>query len=593
MDKILGTFYKGNSNRFGLGAWNTTVKDELNEVSKSQNIRPYSLNNPINEPSSVYNPEYNSNSRYNHFSPNLIRMQYFNDTVKEIEHKRNLYLQDYIKNSKYNVYFGQNDPLMDRKKDVQIRLAKIKNKLLNDEEKKLIRRQKKIEEENKIIDELIYENEKIENDDLFRIIDSKENNLNNKNSEINEEESNTNSEYLSNDYTDKNSILVLSRTSTNENESNEDFNLLMDENENESMIVTNKSFYSTKRNKSSKRKSVQRNSISQNKKPHTDILRVLMNVEKYSRPINNINSELQDQHRQMGDIFTEFNQDLKDYRKEFNEKIAKLNERTENNINTFKEILMMCENKNIKNSAENIFLRNGKTKLKLDKNYLDSEAILFKNEIDNNLNNVFDDYMKQRLVQDFEKKIEKEPLFMENDYNYRIKENKRSKYGLINITNLYNKIDKLDDIEIKPTNLEVKSLNFSDSNTIKSNIFTFSNNSKNNIFPALKGLREKYTTGINSINSEKSEKSEKIIENIIKEENNKKIKSSKKKNKKKTKNVYVKDLGIVPEDYEGHKDNKKGRKETILQFRNDNGLKNSNKTLINSNSLDKNKENNQ
>ena len=29
MDKVLGTFYKGNVNRFGLGVWNS-VKDDFN-----------------------------------------------------------------------------------------------------------------------------------------------------------------------------------------------------------------------------------------------------------------------------------------------------------------------------------------------------------------------------------------------------------------------------------------------------------------------------------------------------------------------------------------------------------------------------------
>ena len=589
MDKILGTFYKGNSNTFGLGSWNS-VKDDFIEVSKSQNIRPLSINNPINEPSSVYNQEYNNNSRYNHFSPNLIRMQYFNDSIKEIEHRRNLYLQDYLINAKYNVYYDQYNPLMDRRKNVQIRLGKIKNKLLNDEEKKLIRKQKKIEEENRIIDNLIYENEQKEDDDLFRMLDNKEKNLNNNNSEINEEESKSKSEYLSNDYSYKNSILILSRTSTNENDSYDDFNLLsMDENE--SMVNTNKSFYSTKGNKTKKRKSVQRNSISQNKKKHTDILSVMMNVEKYSKPIDNTNYELADQHRHVGDICNGFIQDIKDYKKEFQEKISRLNEKTENNINTFKEILMMSDNKNIKNSLENVFLRNGKNKLKIDKNYLDSESIQFKNDVDINLQNAFDDYLKQRITQDYEKRLQNEPKYMENDYNYRIKQNERSRYGLANIRNLYNKIDKLQDIEIKPTNLEEESVSFSPSNSVKSDMFTFSNNSKSNIFPALRGLKEKYTTGV------LSEKSEKKIDKIVEEDGDKKIKTKKK--KKKAKDVYVKDLGTVPEEYEEYKDNKgskRGRKETILNFRNDNELKMSKKTLVNLNSSDKkekNKENNQ
>ena len=55
MDKVLDTFYKGNVRHFGLGAWNS-VKDDFNEVSKSQNIKmPFSNN--INNPSSIYNQQ--------------------------------------------------------------------------------------------------------------------------------------------------------------------------------------------------------------------------------------------------------------------------------------------------------------------------------------------------------------------------------------------------------------------------------------------------------------------------------------------------------------------------------------------------------
>ena len=344
MDKVLGTLYKGNAKSFGLGAWNS-VKDDFNEVSKSQNLKIPSSNNINNYPSNNYNPQNNKFKKYNHFSPNLIRIEYFNDQFKELEHKRNLHLNDYLKNARYNVYYDQYDPLFDRRKNVQKRLDNIKNKLLNDEEKKLKRKQKKIEEENRIIDDLIFENAKKPNEELFRMIESKDNNYE-KDFDFEKDESKT--EILSNNYSDKNSILVLSRTSSNENSStnNENFDLFMQiEENNTNNINPRKSMFSTKTNKIKKNKSSSvRNSISHNnKKKHTDILKIMMNVEKYTNPINNINNELLDQNSQSRMIFNDIYNDIKQLKKDFKERINKYNENSEYNINLFKDILNMCE----------------------------------------------------------------------------------------------------------------------------------------------------------------------------------------------------------------------------------------------------------
>ena len=68
-----------------------------------------------------------------------------------------------------------------------------------------------------------------------------------------------------------------------------------------------------------------------------------------------------------------------------------------------------------------------------------------------------------------------------------------------------------------------------------------------------------------------------------------KDKNKKRKKKKKRKNAFVKDLGIVDEEYEGHKDPKnqrKERQETIIEFKQDNEIK-SNGTLMNSENKNK------
>lgn len=567
MDKVLGTFYKGNAQRFGLGAWNS-VKDDFIEVSKSQNIKKPFINNINNDISNIYSPQKSDFQKYNHFSPNLIRMQYFNDNLKEFENRRNIYLQDYIKNAKYNVYCDQFDPLFDRRRNVQTRLDNIKNKLINDEEKKLIRKQKKIEKENKLIDELILENEKKQNEELFRMIEYKDKNFNN---DLEFEKEEINSEQLSNNFSDKNSVLVLSRSSSNNSSSlyNDNFDLILMDEDNMNN-VTNKSFFSTKTKKNPKKRvsvSSTRNSISQNRKKHTDILRVMMNMEKYSIPKENVCNELVYQNKEPGSIFNELYNDIKHLKKDFNQRISQYNEKTENNINKFKDILNLYGNYNIKRSVENIFYRKGKKKLKIDKNYLDSEVKYYKDVIENSVDKGIDNFLKEKMAQEYNTKLNNEPIFMESDFNLRIKGNERSKYGLIYSRILNNKIEKMPDIKIKATNLGDESIKeFSSSDSIKSDLFTFSNNSKNNIFPALHGLKEKIST------IKSSETEEEINTNIIKT-------TKKKKKKKKRKQAYVKDLETVEEDYEGHKDNKKGRRETILYFRNDKEINNKIKDL--------------
>ena len=558
MDKVLDTFYKGNVRHFGLGAWNS-VKDDFNEVSKSQNIKmPFSNN--INNPSSIYNQQNHQNLRYNHFSPNLIRMQYFDDNLKQIEHRRNLYLEDYFKNAKNNVYYDKYDPLLDRRKNVQIKLENIKNKLINDEQRDLMRKQKKIEEENRIIDNLILENEK-KDDKIFQMLEDndKKNYENEYNYDIDEQ---IKSRSLNNKLSKVNSVLVLSRTPSNSSTSNDiDFNLLKAEEENNDIFSPNKSLYKTKNSKLSTKRKSPRHSISTKKRKHTNILKVLMNIDKQSVPISNINDELVEQSRQAGITFSELYYDIKNLKKDIKEKISNLHENNENNMNVIKDILMMCENNNIKRSIENNIYRNGNKKLKIDKNYLDPEINEFKNQIEETIDTALDNYGKKKVTEDYDLKLQNEPIYMENDYNYRIKNNERSKYGSINVTNLYNRIEKLNDVTINPTNFN-KVDNRHHVNKIPSpsdsknyELFTFYNNKEDNIFPALEDLNEKIS---------KDDKSENKNINDINNIKNKKNK------KHKHRKVIVKDLGKVGDDYDGHKDHRKERKETIIEFKNEN-----------------------
>ncbi len=232
----------------------------------------------------------------------------------------------------------------------------------------------------------------------------------------------------------------------------------------------------------------------------------------------------------------------KNLKKDIKEKISNLHENNENNMNVIKDILMMCENNNIKRSIENNIYRNGNKKLKIDKNYLDPEINEFKNQIEETIDTALDNYGKKKATEDYDLKLQNEPLYMENDYNYRIKNNERSKYGSINVTNLYNRIEKITDVTINPTNFN-KVDNRHHVNKIPSpsdsknyELFTFYNNKEDNIFPALEDLNE---------NISKDDKSENKNINDINNINNIKNKKNK---KHKHRKVIVKDLGKVGDD---------------------------------------------
>ena len=113
------------------------------------------------------------------------------------------------------------------------------------------------------------------------------------------------------------------------------------------------------------------------------------------------------------------------------------------------------------------------------------------------------------------------------------------------------------------SNLSRTGKNSIDLVNIKSNNSKEDTNSKNDIFPALKGLNESPYSN-NEIKS-------KIISNIS--DNNKSKISNKKRKRKEKRNVEIRDLGEVGDDYFLYKDNnkiQKERKETIIEHVNKN-----------------------
>lgn len=577
MSNVVDTFYKGNINRFGLGGWNS-VRDDFNEVSKStQNVKiPFSNNINNEEASNIYKPQVKRYPQSSHFSPDLIRMQYFNDKIIDLETKMNNNYQANLRNAQYNVYEDQYDPLIGRRRNVQRRLEKIKNKLLNDEEQNRLMIQKKIEEENNIIDDLILENQKSPNENLNKIFNNNEDNNRDRNYDFDEVDQFL-SGLLSKNNSKKHSPLILSRTSSKESTDllNEKY---FSNEDSEDKLSQNKSIYDeAKTTQKTKRKSTtKRNSIKNKKRPkHTDIMKVLQQMDKYSVPKDSAKNELVEQSKQAGSAFYELYYGIKELKNDFKEKISKLNETAENNINDIREILMLCENQNLKNAIEHIFDNRGR-KPRKEKYYLDYEIKGFKDQIEKTIDEALDNYYKRKVKETYDLNLKKEPIYNEKDYNLRIKDNERSKFGLIHVTNLYNRIQRNPEVRIKSNLLDAESAySFSSSDTIKSNIFTFSNNSINNFFPALRGLKEVNTCVI-SENEEKNDKNEK------KSEKN----GQKNKKKKVQRDAYVTNLGNVEEEYDGHLDEKKKeRKETIFEIKNESQIESDSKTIIYSDSF--------
>ena len=145
---------------------------------------------------------------------------------------------------------------------------------------------------------------------------------------------------------------------------------------------------------------------------------------------------------------------------------------------------------------------------------------------------------------------------MVNEYDLNIRLNERAKYANKLANNICNEIENRDNIYIKSTKKDngflsnLSSINSKNENNNSKKINNKEDESKkNNAFPALEGIDE-------------------LIKKNEKEDISQKSKIKVKKKRKK-KNVIVKDLGIVEDDYILHKDIKNNkineRKETIIE----------------------------
>ena len=602
MNKILGTFYKGNSKRFGNPNWNTIKEDyDTNKYHNSNN------NIDISISQNIYNHNF-THQKYNHISPNLIRQQYFNNYLEQFEFRRNLHLKDYINNGIYNVYQGARDPLMERRKDVQNKLDVLKNKLLKEEAVRMERRMKKVEEENKILDDLILEREydvdynKNKDEMALHLME----NFDDKDFEKIYDEKKNLADLKSFKSKNDNSFLILSRTHSASSmgldllvsSDDENDKLLNQRNKNSIMIGSPDPKRGNEKDKNEKakfekfgrRKSTifnpnMRGSIKNmnnnnnskkeenNKKKayknyvHTDILKILSNLDKYSVPIDNVNKELVNQSKTAPKAFQDLYDDIIDLQEDFRKKIDDYNKQNKNYMNIYNEVLH---------------------ELKIRKNYMELEADLYKPQINKIIEDAIDKYTKRRIENEFNNDLTNEKEKMENDFNINIKLTERGRNANKLANNLVNEVENVNNLYIKPSERnndmisiisKAKSQSQSKTESIskskeksktkssihsKINIIINKNEEKeenkneseheddteNNVFPALKGLNDS---------------SSKIAKNT----NSKQSKTKKRRIKRK---VEIKDLGSIGEDEESlYKDPNKFKFERKITVREDIG----------------------
>ena len=551
MNKIIGTFYKGNSKHFGNINWNTRKynnnDDDIINTSKSQQII-------LNKENSIYNPNYSKYQKYNHLSPNLIRMQYFNNYLKEFEFRRNIHLNDYINKGIYNVYQGAEDPLLERRKNVQKRLEQVKEKLLNEEMVKMEQKMKKVDEENKIIDDLILEQEydveynKDRDDIAIHLMD----NFDDKDFEKIYDDKKKNEDKKSfKSISNNDSMLILSRThSTSKssgidllgNEKDENDRIL--EQKKRDTIIKNNLRSSLKMNDLNKtinnlnkikETKESKNNIITEKYQHTDILKIISNMDKYSIPIDNVTKELVNQSKKPPYYFDELYNEIVNLKEDFGQKIKRYYNENKNDMNILNEVL---------------------EDLRIKKNFMEIEADIYKPHIDKIIEDEIQKYKKKRIEEDFNYRLNNENNNMVNEYDLNIRLNERAKYANKLANNICNEIENRDNIYIKSTKKDngflsnLSSINSKNENNNSKKINNKEDESKkNNAFPALEGIDE-------------------LIKKNEKEDISQKSKIKVKKKRKK-KNVIVKDLGIVEDDYILHKDIKNNkineRKETIIE----------------------------
>ena len=511
MENIINTFYKGNINKFGFGGWNTT-KNNISEIIGSypypsnwnrqidryfqqsnvdpqgkatnihQNYIPNELTKSIPSDQRVDFSKSNamelkpiSTDQYknfdNHgfmntqaksvqptnFSPALIRMEFLEKKVREIEEKnraemiknlndvnRNIdpRFKKFLDNNqigKYDIFGNDTDPLLERRLYVQNNLGSMRSKL--DVEERRERRKKKKEKKTK----LKKKNKKNFFDDS---------------QESEEEEQN---EHKSGFFTNENeqeNINNLTHKSGNQNNSPNATHLSRPGGANlKSMVTTlNKTHKSTTNNKSPTHKSSRRGSIlhktikksnksvsdtkdskeKEKEKKHKDTT-VCGNIGYSFTPQTNKERELQFQTNRLGKDFDKLLNEIRDFKQALKDKITVNNDDENNRLNIYKDIFLLDNKAVMKHAVDRIINRTNESfdsvnyQKKINKEKEDEINYIINKKI-NDYNTYMDKVIYAKKINDEKKQMLDNNLI--NKYEYR-RYRDRLNNQIISLPNIY------------------------------------------------------------------------------------------------------------------------------------------------------------
>jgi len=527
MDNIINTFYRENINKFGFGGWNTTknnikeiigeypypsnwgrqidryfqksnIEDQIKSKSEHHNYVPNEVtkNIPISQrvdfsksnamelkPITIDQYKHFDNHGFmntqlktiplnqENFSPALIRMEYLENKVRDIENKNraemikslndvnNKFIDPRFKKfldnnqiGKYDIFGNDIDPLNERRKHVQYSLDNMRNKL-DVEERRERKIRKKLEKKMKL-------KRKKKRKNIFE--DSEESKEEEQNEEINDlltkdnnNQENTNTlpqktgTPIVSPYVTRGSITRASITSaTNRRETGVRKSLVntlirnQTEANNQNMTQSRRrSSIKMKATQKSAEKSTKEGKDSKDSKPKP--VKVCGDIG-YSFSAKNLREkELQFQTNRLGKDFDKLLNEIRDFKAVLKDKIDLNNNDEMNKLNIYKDIFLLDNKAKMKHAVDKII--NNTTESFDSEKYqkkVDNEK---QNEINNIINRKIDDYNNYMDRVIYAKKVNDERMQMQNINLVNKYEYKKYRHRL------NNQIISLPNIFIKPT----------------------------------------------------------------------------------------------------------------------------------------------
>ena len=530
MDNIINTFYRGNINKFGFGGWNTTknnikeiiadypypsnwnrqidryfqksnIKDQINSRNERHNYVPnevtksipisqrvdFSKSNAVElKPITIDQYKNFDNHGFmntqlktlplkqDNFSPALIRMEYLENKVREIEEKNraemikslsevnNKFIDPRFKKfldnnqiGKYDIFGNEIDPLMERRKHVQNSLDSMRNHLDVEErrERKIRRKfEKKMKLKRKKKKKNIFEDseeskEESQNEEIDELLTKDNNNQEN----MNTLPQKTGTPIVS-PYDTRGSIARPSITSaTNRRATGVRKSLVNTLIRNQTEANTQNITQSGRRS-SIKMKATQKSvknsdkSTKEGKESKDGKLKPVKVCGDigYSFSAKNLREkELQFQTNRLGKDFDKLLNEIRNFKAVLKDKIDLNNNDEMNKLNIYKDIFLLDNKAKMKHAVDKII--NNTTESFDSEQYqkkVDNEK---QNEINNIINKKIDDYNNYMDRVIYARKINNEKMQMDNSHLVNKYEYQKYRHRL------NNQIISLPNIFIKPT----------------------------------------------------------------------------------------------------------------------------------------------